>query len=66
MKNIQDIGNSLFLFSSFHGFGRGNYNFVAALRTNVSLAAGTGKTVTARFFQMRFFPCFSAMGAAYE
>jgi len=48
--------------SPFHRFYGYNNNLVPTLGTKVSFAAGTGKTVAARFFKLIFVPAFSAMG----
>jgi hypothetical protein len=52
-----------FPISQFHGFGQRDGNLVATFRTNISFAAGAGKTVAARFGKQAFIPQFSTGGA---
>ena len=52
-----------FLLLPFHWLDGYHHNFVAALRANVSFAAGAGKAVAAGTFQEFLVPSFSAVGA---
>ena len=51
--------------SPVHGFGWLYHYFVAALRTNIGLAGGAGKTVATRAVELGFIPRFSAVRARY-
>lgn len=66
-RKIKKNQNKLFFrFIPFQGSRRCNYNFVPAFRADISLAAGTGKTVAARTAQLLFIPAFPTVGAGYD